>query len=252
MNQRRYNYDVLADAYDQGPHEEVALAFARAVRRTLAPYARSGSVLDLGCGTGLSAEHLARFGWSVIGVDGSTRALAAARRRCRRLGRRVRFVHAELTALPRFEGCTAAIACGDVVNHFTSRRALGAMFRAVARVLAPPAVFVFDALNRYCFERYWDGEPYYFEGRHGDLVMECDWNPRRSLGICRMVAYHRRGRRFAKAETLLRERLWESRDLRLRLRAAGFDPVRHRPWSPWVDQHLEPSHDRTLWTAHLA
>jgi SAM-dependent methyltransferase len=46
--------------------------------------ASPGRALDLGCGTGTNAITLSEYGWQVIGVDFSLKAIAAARRKAAR------------------------------------------------------------------------------------------------------------------------------------------------------------------------
>lgn len=241
-------YDRLGAAYDQGPHVEVAEGFFRAVRgiaRARAP----GLLLDLGCGTGLLTELLARTGCRVRGVDISSRMLRVARRRCRRFGARVRFARGDLRGFSTPEPAAAAFACADVVNHFTAAKDVVAFFRSVRRNLVPGGVFVFDALNRWCFENYWRGQTYYFTGRSGDLVMECDWDEERRIGTAEMVVYARGPRGYAKRRTVLFERLYDDATLRRLLLRAGFARAGAEPYSPWTDQHEEEALDRTLWTA---
>jgi SAM-dependent methyltransferase len=241
-------YDRLGAAYDQAPHVEVATGFFRAVRR-LARARAPGLVLDLGCGTGLLTELLAGTGCRVRGIDISRRMLRVARRRCRRFGARVRFAAGDLRGFATPEPAAAAFACADVVNHFTALKDVAAFFRSVRRSLAPGGVFVFDALNRWCFENYWRGQTYYFEGEDGDLVMECDWDAGRRIGTAAMVVYARGPRGYARRRTTLVERLHDDATLRRLLVRAGFSRADAEPWSPWTDQHEEESVDRTLWTA---
>lgn len=47
---------------------------------------KPGRALDLGCGTGTNVIYLARHGFDVTGVDISSRAIAAARRKIERAG----------------------------------------------------------------------------------------------------------------------------------------------------------------------
>jgi len=242
------HYDHLGAAYDQAPHVEVAEGFFRAVRG-LARARAPGLVLDLGCGTGLLTELLAGTGCRVRGVDISRAMLRVARRRCRRFGARVRFAAGDLLDLRTAPPAVAAFACADVVNHFTAEKDVAAFFRSAWRSLEPGGVFVFDALNRWCFETYWKGQTYYFEGKSGDLVMECDWDPARRLGTAGMVVYARGPRGYAKRRAVLRERLHDDATLRRLLLRAGFSRADAAPWSPWTDQREEASVDRTLWTA---
>ncbi len=64
----------LVDGYGYAAHRIAAMAMAAA--RT----DRTGSILDIGCGTGLVAEELAAFGFTTVdGLDASPRMLDRAR-----------------------------------------------------------------------------------------------------------------------------------------------------------------------------
>ncbi|MGW1894355.1 class I SAM-dependent methyltransferase [Streptomyces sp. NPDC002004] len=58
-----------------------------------------GRALDIGCGTGRHAVHLAQRGWRVTGVDLVREALAAARERAAREGVDVEWVEGDAGAL---------------------------------------------------------------------------------------------------------------------------------------------------------
>ena len=60
-----------------------------------------GPVLDVGCGTGDNALHLASLGLSVLGVDVAETALAIARGKAERRGLQVEFVAADAYHLDR-------------------------------------------------------------------------------------------------------------------------------------------------------
>jgi SAM-dependent methyltransferase len=58
-----------------------------------------GHALDLGCGTGRDAVHLAQQGWTVTGVDAVSKALGEARERAREGGVEVDFREGDVTRL---------------------------------------------------------------------------------------------------------------------------------------------------------
>lgn len=242
-------YDALGAAYDQDPHIVVAGGFYRAIQPMLGAL-DGGTALDLGCGTGLFTESLASRGASVLGIDCSPRMLQVARTRCRKFGARVRFELADLRSFACARPAAAAFACADIVNHFLSEQQLARFFRNVSRNLEPGATLVFDALNRWCFEHYWLGRVYRFAGERGDILMECDWNGERGVGIARMVIDARNSLGLSERRRMvLRERLHEASLLERLLHGAGFSRVSFRSWSPWPDQRDEASDDRTLWVA---
>lgn len=83
---------LLSDTpWDTGTTPPELLAFLRD--------AQPDRALDLGCGTGTNAITMAEHGWEVVGVDFSTLAIWAARRKARRYGDQTRFLKQDVTDL---------------------------------------------------------------------------------------------------------------------------------------------------------
>jgi predicted TPR repeat methyltransferase len=95
-------------------------------------------ILDLGCGTGLAAPHLSKFGGGLVGVDISPRMLERAR------DRQIysRLVEDEAVAyLAKCNDRFDLIVSFDVVVYFGD---LAPLFEAVASRLEPGGVFAFS------------------------------------------------------------------------------------------------------------
>ncbi len=244
-------YARFASVYDTPDHGLHSTTFLRKAWPLLRRSPKTIPVLDLGCGTGTLTVALAKKGRRTIGIDRSSKMLAIARRRCRPYSALVTLRRADLTSFRIGEKASAAIACADVVNHFPSVREIAALFRQTYLSLHDGGVFVFDTIRRTCFERFWADRTYYMEGPGGDLVMECDWDPGRSVGTARMIAYEKRKTgSFRKSETVLTEYLHSDRDIGKALGAAGFTSIRREPWDPWPSAAEEASVlDRNYWIA---
>jgi 2-polyprenyl-6-hydroxyphenyl methylase/3-demethylubiquinone-9 3-methyltransferase len=113
------------------------LAEARA--RLVPPAARAGAVLvDVGCGGGLLAPHLAGRGYRHVGVD----LMASCAETSRRRG--VTALRGDAQALPLASGSADVVVAGEILEHLPDLR------RAVAelcRVLRPGGLLVLDTLN---------------------------------------------------------------------------------------------------------
>jgi ubiquinone/menaquinone biosynthesis C-methylase UbiE len=134
------SYDSIADWYDTefqpAPLESEAWeVLVRLIGEG------SGTLLDVGCGTGAYTSGLARLGWEVTGVDISEDMLRRARERG------VHGVQADATALP-FEDASFDGAVSVCTN--TDLDDLAAALREVFRVLRPGAPFVCLAVHP-CF-----------------------------------------------------------------------------------------------------
>jgi SAM-dependent methyltransferase len=102
-----------------------------------------GTVVDLGCGSGISASHLADAGYDVLGIDVAEAVIALARARAPGATFKIgSFTSAEIPA------CVGVTAIGEVLNYTfdpaNDCRARRALFERVIRSLAPGGVFLFD------------------------------------------------------------------------------------------------------------
>ncbi len=116
------------------------LRWIAAARAELVPPAdRSGAVLvDVGCGGGLLAPHVAGKGYRHIGVDLVTSALRKARERG------VVAVRGDALRLPIADGCADVVSAGELFEHVPD---LAAAVREACRVLRPGGLLVADTLN---------------------------------------------------------------------------------------------------------
>jgi SAM-dependent methyltransferase len=244
-------YAVFWLVVDQVGHRDVPRAFFRTLRPLLR--VAGGPVLELGCGSGLLTQRLAAAGLDVIGVDASRAMLRRARARCAAHAGRVRLVPRDFAQLRLPPVHPLAVACHDVLNHLPSEAAVRRALGAARRALVPGGAFVFDALTERAFATYWPDNVHRLDGPHGDVWMDCDWDPRRRRGTVHMTAYVKRGRGgWVRHETTLHE--WAHDDGRLAraLFAAGFDEVWRRPWSAWSERRPSEPPERALWCGRLA
>jgi SAM-dependent methyltransferase len=109
------------------------------IERGVAPGAR---LLDAGCGTGRYAAELARRGYTVEGVDGSSELIETARQSVRGHGHSVSFRVGDLLDLPvaRYDG----ILCRGVLNDFVDDDARRSVFPAFAGALRRTGILILD------------------------------------------------------------------------------------------------------------
>ena len=137
-------YDGMADWYDRfvGSVDLTSVGLD-SLERLLG--VGPGRCLDLGCGTGIAFERLARLGWSIVGVDVSADQLRIARGRADEVG--AELVQADAAHLPFPDAAFDAVA--SLLTH-TDFDDAAAVLAEVARVLRPGGSFAYVGVHP-CF-----------------------------------------------------------------------------------------------------
>jgi SAM-dependent methyltransferase len=220
----------------------------------------SGRILELGCGTGRIAIPILEAGGALIGVDRSAPMLARAWERAKRaaLGRRAKFVRADIRSLPFASadigdrprsrdgrGFQLVIAPYGILQSLTRERDLLDTLHSVARVLRAGGVFGIDLVPD--LPRW----PEYqrkvsLRGRRGasttvTLIESVRQDRRRRLTIFDQEYVQRRGGERRVHRFSLTFRTLRVPQMVARLETAGFTvravlgDYQGRPWDPRAD-----------------
>ncbi|MFR9776649.1 methyltransferase domain-containing protein [Micromonospora sp. MS34] len=133
-------YDDLVDEWWKPDGVFAMLHWLARARAALVPPAsrRDAVLVDLGCGAGLLAPHLADKGYRHVGVDVTRSALDQA------AGQGVTPLNADAVAVPLADRCADVVSAGELLEHVPDWR------RAIAeacRLLRPGGLLVLDTLN---------------------------------------------------------------------------------------------------------
>jgi ubiquinone/menaquinone biosynthesis C-methylase UbiE len=123
------------DAYKTIPPWDVGRPQPAFVELVRAEELSKGRVLDVGCGTGENALYLASDGFSAIGVDLSSRAIAAARAKAAERGLKVEFRAGNALSLDFKDGVFDNVIDSGLFHTFPDNDR-PAYARQIARVLA--------------------------------------------------------------------------------------------------------------------
>ena len=132
-------YDALAGEWWRPAGEFAALHWLAASRAGHIPPAEGPGALlvDLACGGGLMAPHVARLGYRHVGVDIGMRGLLLAREHG------VQVVRGSVLAVPLSDGCADVVLAGEILEHVEDD--VGVLAEC-ARLLKPGGTLVLDAL----------------------------------------------------------------------------------------------------------
>jgi SAM-dependent methyltransferase len=138
------DYAVLASVYDA-----LGMAdFAESLTPRLIDYAHRSDwagrrIVDLGCGTGASVRWFANHGYNITGIDLSPAMLRVAQQSITGSGIAFKLLEGDIRALSDLHDIDFVLAL-DALNELNSLRDLETVFSAVARILAPGKLLVFD------------------------------------------------------------------------------------------------------------
>lgn len=131
-------YDLLYDDKDYASEASFVEA------QLLSHGARPGSLLDLGCGTGVHALEFARRGWTVTGIDMSADMIQRAGERLAGATQKATFRCGDICEAGPESDFDAVVSLFHVASYQTSRARLEAMFANANAALKAGGILLFD------------------------------------------------------------------------------------------------------------
>ncbi len=217
---KEYYKEDLAFIHDVG-HGDFALKSAPGILEILAQSKiREGLIVDLGCGSGLWAQELAKANYSVLGIDISESMIGIAR---------TRVPNAEFRIGSLFKAdippCNAVTSLGECLNYLfdpdSNRQTLIQLFRRIYSALTPGGVFIFDiaepgqVIEGTTTRGFSEGE---------DWVVVFEKEEEQELGTLtrRITSFRKVGEHYRRDDEVHRLQLYESTDVARELRQVGF------------------------------
>lgn len=180
-----------------------------------------GLIVDLGCGTGLSAKVFTDANYPVLGVDISESAIAIARNR-------VPQAQFQIESLFKVEipPCSAVTSIGECLNYLFDpdgdRAALVSLFHRIYTALIPGGLFIFDI-----------AEPgqvtcetptkHFTEGDDWIVLVEKEENQTDNLLTRRIITFRKQGESYRRDDEIHHLQLYHATDLQKELNRIGFE-----------------------------
>ena len=152
LNDTQAAFDSVAADYDGPRGNNTAIQDMRAEmwRWLAASFAPGSRLIDLGCGTGLAAVHLAAQGHRVTATDWSERMIQRTRDRAREAGLDIVCRALGAHELERLEGDGAFDGAYSNLGPLNCVPDLGAVAAQCARLIKPGGRLVFTVIGRWC------------------------------------------------------------------------------------------------------
>jgi SAM-dependent methyltransferase len=209
----------LAYIHDVG-HSDYALKSAPGILKILAQNnIRDGLVVDLGCGSGLSALELTKAHYQILGVDISESLIAIAR---------TRVPSAEFRVESLFKidipSCNAVISIGECLNYLfddDNYQILIQLFERIYNALAPGGVFVFDIAEP---GQVIEGNRVksFTEGKDWIVLVEKEEDREKLVLSRRIVTLRKVGEYYRRDDELHYLQLYKAVDITEKLKQVGF------------------------------
>lgn len=178
-----------------------------------------GLIVDLGCGSGISALEFVQKGYQVLGIDISGAMVALAKEKVPQAEFRVASLFK--VDLP---SCRVVTSIGECLNYLfdpnNNQKLLQQFFARVYQTLTTGGVFIFDILepgqvtpnNRQRFT----------EGKDWIVLVEKEENSALSTLTRRIVTLRKSGDQYRRDDEVHHVQLYRSVDITHRLRQVGF------------------------------
>ncbi len=190
MSNKYDGYGAISSVYDKiNSHIDYG-AWADFFEKCFDEYlpCRPELVLDLACGTGSMTLELAKRGYDMIGIDGSSDMLNIAldRKYYLELKNDVLFLLQDMREFELYGTVGAITCCLDSINYLTDDGDIEKVFALAHNYLDPDGLFLFDVNTPYKFENVYGNNTYVYEDEDCGEGNFCVWQNfyDKNQGLC--------------------------------------------------------------------
>ncbi len=212
------NYGRFAAVYDDLMEDIPYEQYVEWIAETM----RSGSVLDLACGTGVLSELMAELGYEVTASDLSADMLTVAQKRFKESELDIPVLQLSMDNLEGLEGFDAVTIAIDSLNYLATEAQVTKTFDQVYAALKPGGYFFFDVHSVFKVDEIFMNSPFVYDGE--DLAYM--WHPEKGSSphsvIHDLTFFVREGWMFERFEETHEQRTFSVESYKRWLAEAGF------------------------------
>ncbi|MBO3676422.1 class I SAM-dependent methyltransferase [Streptomyces sp. NEAU-YJ-81] len=185
------------------------------------------SVIDLCCGTGVTASVFCAAGWQATGVDGSAAMLDIARKKLAPAveSGTLTLIEADARTFRTPRPAAACVSLDGALNHLGSVAELTQCFTSVREALLPGGEFVFDLYAGSHF-RHWNNVTL-TDDAGAVIVKRGVWDDGARTGMLRVSGVFGTGMAAERVDQTLRSWEYDDAEVAEALEAAGLVPAEH-------------------------
>ena len=182
---------------------------------------REGLIVDLGCGSGLSAQEFTKADYKVLGIDISESMIEIAR---------TRVANAEFRVESLFKAdippCNAVTSVSECLNYLfdpdNNSQTLVEFFYRIYNALTPGGVFIFDIAEP---GQVTPGTPSknFTEGEDWIVLVEKEEDRESEILTRRIITFRKVGKHYRRDDEVHRQQLYKAADVTAKLRQVGFE-----------------------------
>lgn len=212
------NYGRFAAVYDDLmediPYEQYVEWIAQSMR--------SGSVLDLACGTGVLSELMSELGYDVTASDLSADMLTVAQRRFKEAGRNIPVLQLSMDNLEGLEDFDAVTIAIDSLNYLAQKEQVVKTFEQVYAALKPGGHLFFDVHSVFKVDEIFMQSPFVYDGEDMAYIWHTERGSAPHSVIHDLTFFVREGWMFERFEETHEQRTFPIDSYRDWLQQAGF------------------------------
>lgn len=234
-NVNNYYQKDLAYIHDIGFGNFASKSTAAIIKILQDSNIKSGLIVDLGCGSGISAKKLIEANYRVLGIDISQSMIEIARNRVPEAEFKVQTLFN--TEIPQ---CNVVISIGECLNYLfdveNNSQNLTRLCDRIYRSLLPGGMFLFDLLKPFTTEK----TQGFTEGRDWIVMFEKQEDRAANTLTRRIITFRRVEKHYRRNEEIHQVQLYEPSEIIAKLRQVGFKVKTQSSYGD--DFELSPAH----------